>query len=55
MREVDIDLPFVTIWWAQIQISPQIGVGESTMSLLLFNKTASSSLWQAGKMAAKST
>ncbi len=49
MREVDTNLPFVPIWWAQIHISPKIGVGESDMSLLLFNKTASSSLWQAEK------
>lgn len=29
--------------------------GESDMSLLLFNKTTSSSLWQAEKMAVEST
>lgn len=55
MREVDTDLPFVPIWCAQIQISPKIGVSKSDMSLLLFNKTAFSSFWQAGKMAVKST
>lgn len=47
MREADTDLPFVPIWCAQIQISPKVGVGESDMSFLLFNKTASSILWQA--------
>lgn len=49
MKEGDTDLPFVPIWCAQIQISSEIGVGESDMSVLLFNKTACSSLWQAGK------
>lgn len=44
MKEVDKDLPFVPIWCAQIQISSEIGVGESDMSVLLFNKTACSSL-----------
>lgn len=54
MWETDTYLPFLPIWWAQIQISPEIGVGESDVSLLLFNQTASSSLWQAGKMAVQS-
>lgn len=49
MREVDTDLPFFPIWWAQIQISPKIGAVESDMSFLLFNNTASSSVWQAEK------
>lgn len=55
MREEDTDQAFASIWWDQIQIGTKIGIQESNMSSRLFNKAGSSSIWLAGKMAAKST